>query len=454
MQNNIDYLIDIVKKGGTVKTGVDIYNNTGVLLLEKDIKVDNIRILETIKKNGVSNIDINPDQAGGLWDENGNLISIPENTEADDKHENHLTSNLDNRINEINEIKQEALRKYNGAKKNIIKVLTDIRTSGGQFDFNEVEHTVAELFNFITSNENAFAYLTKEIFSYDDYLYNHSINVCTIGIAVLNQFNKNFGAAIGRFLSGFSGETLDQSQINPQESNFMYYLPDELQDIASGFFLHDVGKVLIPDEILNKKGRLTEDEFSIVKKHSFEKGIEILDRNKMHNAFIKNITKYHHSAIFTDETNCYPNDKPPAEIPLYVKICKLTDIYDAMTSKRSYKDAFNPIGVVTEIFHKYAKEDPMLKFILHSFVKVVGIYPPGSVVYLQNGQMAYIIDGKGPIVIPFTDTSGNTIIKRQTPVDIGAIKENKSQLQIERRRPLISPIDVHDLLPEFLKKGL
>ena len=63
----------------------------------------------------------------------------------------------------------------------------------------------------------------------------------------------------------------------------------------------------------------------------------------------------------------------------------------------------NPIRVVTRLFRTYAQKDPLLQFILHAFVNAVGLHPPGSVVYLTNQQMAYVLDSKGPIVLPFTD---------------------------------------------------
>ncbi len=451
---NIDYLISIVDKGGGVKTGIDIFNERGVLLLEKDVIVSDVRILLNIKNNGVHDIPINPDNAGGLWDQNGNQIILKPVTDDSDSEKSYSETDIEKKINEITQLRHAASIKYRKAKGNIKKIIGDIRSSGGQFDFDLVENTVTDLLQFLAKNDNAFSYLTKEIFSFDDYLYNHSINVCTIGVAVLNKFNENFGAAINKFFTEFLFKTFENDIDDAQVQPFFYYLPDELEDMACGFFLHDVGKVLIPDEILNKDSALTSDEYAIVKTHSFEKGIEILERNKLHNAFIKNIAKYHHCALFKDEQNCYPYDKPPFEIPLYVKICKLVDIYDAMTSKRIYKEAINPISVVTEIFRKYAGKDPMLRFILHSFVKVVGIHPPGSIVFLQNGQMAYVIDSHGPLVIPFTDTNGSTIAARQEPIDIGSIYEKRNSFQIDRRKPLISPIDVYDSLPSFIKENV
>ena len=67
----------------------------------------------------------------------------------------------------------------------------------------------------------------------------------------------------------------------PSTISYIQYQPEDLNDIAIGFFLHDVGKVLIPDHILNKAGKLTDEEFEIIKTHTFEKGMSIIEKNKL-----------------------------------------------------------------------------------------------------------------------------------------------------------------------------
>jgi HD-GYP domain-containing protein (c-di-GMP phosphodiesterase class II) len=426
---NIDTLIQIVKKGGKVKTGVDVYSKIGVLLLDKDVLVDNEKPLEVIKQCGLIDIPIDPNAAGGLWDDSGKQIKF----EAGEKEENRdlLPRNakeLENRVKKISDLKNEASRKYQKAKENIRKVISDIRKTGGKFDYETVETTVTDIMGFITVNDNAFSFLTKEILSYDDYLYHHSINVCTIGTAILKKFNELFGSETKRI-----------------SRNKMF-------QISIGFFLHDVGKVLIPDQILNKPGRLTPEEFAIVKTHSYEKGITILDKNIIHSTAIRDIVKYHHGAIQTDEPNCYPDVSAPEDLPIYVKICKLADIYDAMTSKRCYKDAFNPVGVVTEIVRKYTEKDRILRCLLHSFIKSIGVYPAGSVVQLRNGQLGYVLDSEGPLVVPFTDSQQTPISGVPAPIDMADEEVKNTELTIDMTKPLLSPIDTFHLLPDHLKQ--
>ena len=142
------------------------------------------------------------------------------------------------------------------------------------------------------------------------------------------------------------------------------------------------------------------------------------------------------------------------EVPAYAKVCKLADIYDAMTSKRSYKDAVNPVEVVSDIFHKYAKKDLVLQYILHSFVKSVGIYPPGSIVALTNGQLAYILDSAGPVLLPVTDVHGEMLKTKPDIINLAAEAAGEAALKVDRRKRPISPVEAFKVLPEYLKKAI
>jgi HD-GYP domain-containing protein (c-di-GMP phosphodiesterase class II) len=451
---HIDQLIEVVEGGGRVKTGIDVYNDHGVLLLERDVLVTEAKPLYVIKQNGVRSIPISPKHAGGLWDKEGHSLPVV-NEKAqpldDSLEQDPLSpdSDLVHRLTEINRIKEEAAEKYRFAKKNIKKVIADLKNTGGEFEYEEVESTVSNLLEFLTANESAFSYLTKEIFSYDEYLYNHAINVCAVGTAILRKFNQHFSNAIEQHVLR---DLTQKTEPHPDTSQrYSYYTSDEIRDISIGFFMHDLGKVLIPDEILNKKGRLTSQEFEIVKTHAHEKGEEILSKNNITNPFITNTVRFHHSPLYGDEKNCYPDLLSPQQIPLYVKICKLADIYDAMTSKRCYKEALNPVGVVTDIFRKFADKNRILQFLLHSFVKVVGIYPPGSIVHLMNGQMGYVIDSQGPIILPFEIDQKESFSGEATPVDLSYHGDLESAFSINRREPLLSPAEAYNWLPDHLK---
>lgn len=456
----IDQLIQHVQEGGSIRTGIDIFNRQGQLLLEKDVLVSDARVLLKVKRLGVEWVPIVSSNSGGLWDKNGkqvvtkppaaSVVAKPPTSSVPRPVAQAQMSEVDRKIDEIFELKKNAAQKYERAKDCVKQTLLSIQETGGRFDYEPIAETVTGLVDFIVNNENAFAYLTREIFSYDDYLYNHSINVCTIGTVIMKKFNENFSTAVNAFLNNAAGNGLGETK--PEKRTFTYFLPAELHDISVGFFMHDLGKVLIDRSIMNKPGKLTELEFETIKLHSTEKGLELLKKNSLTNPYLANISLYHHARLFQDEPRCYPVETDPEMIPPYVKVCKLADIYDAMTSKRCYKDALNPVGVVTDIFHKYAEKDPLLQYILHSFVKSVGIYPPGSIVSLTNGQLAYVLDSQGPVLLPVTNQQGETL--KSKPEVMVLDRGQNQELKIDRKKPPITPVEAYKILPEYLRKTL
>lgn len=482
---SIDNLIAIVANGGKVKTGIDVYNSKGVLLLEKDILISSTKALEIIKAEGLRTLPLNHDNYGGIWDGDGNYLKIdgdgvtlypgkevlskrsgsstagtPASKVESSKNE-LLSSNrralspsgeLEKRLKAIDELKKAAAEKYDLAKQSVKKAFAEIQKSGGEFDYGGVENHVSELVSFLTITENPFAYLTKEILTFDNFLYSHSVNVCAIGTAVLNRFNTSFSTMVNKHIDApaSSGEDLLVSSGVMPSGSYTCYLKDDIMDISTGLFLHDIGKILIPDGVLNKKAKLTVMEFEMIKKHSYGLGVKILEKNGLRNTVVRNIVTLHHAALFDGENGCYPEEVPPNEIPLSVRICKLADMYDAMTSRRCYREAFNPINVVTDIFRKYAKKDKMLQFILHAFVKSIGIYPTGSVIYLKNGQLAYVLESMGPLVIPFTDSQGNTLPASTSPLDLAG-GDIPDDLNADSSRSIKTLLEVYGLLPAWLK---
>jgi response regulator RpfG family c-di-GMP phosphodiesterase len=362
-------------------------------------------------------------------------------------------SDIAKKINRIQAQKEEANRIYKNASENIRNSVTDIKRNNGQFDVQTIQETVTRLYNFTIKNEVATNYLTRTIPSYEDYLYIRSVNTCAIGTAILNRYNDRIGEIVNNYLANTSFDAFKDNTKDPFGSFFNYF-PEDIKDMALGFLLHDIGNAFIPAELLNKTGSLTKPEFDIVKTHSYEKGVEILEKNGISNPYFKNSVKYHHSALFIGEKNCYPDDKAPPELPPYVKICKLADIYDAMTSRRAYKEASNPISVVTKIFSAFSNKEPMLQFILHSFLKIVGTYPAGSVLYLQNGQMCYVLTSEGPIVLPVTDTQGNPLKTMPDPIDLADDSFAETGIQIDRQKPVKTPTDVFDALPAYLRETI
>ena len=127
--------------------------------------------------------------------------------------------------------------------------------------------------------------------------------MCTIGTAIVNRFNTHFSGVVDDLLKGNSSDIFNpfEKESNRKQSSYICYYNEDLNDISLGFFLHDIGKILVADEVLNKKGKLTDKEFIEVQKHSYEYGAKIIDKNKLENSVIKNIIKYHHAPLYAGE---------------------------------------------------------------------------------------------------------------------------------------------------------
>ncbi len=122
-----------------------------------------------------------------------------------------------------------------------------------------------------------------------------------------------------------------------------YITPEYIEDIYNSAILHDIGKVGVPDAILLKPGRLTAEEFEIIKKHSTLGGNALRDveariEGQTFLTLSKEIAYHHHEKW---DGSGYPNGLKGLEIPLSARIVALADVYDALTTRRSYKDAFS-----------------------------------------------------------------------------------------------------------------
>ncbi|MBO5304000.1 MAG: HD-GYP domain-containing protein [Lachnospiraceae bacterium] len=159
----------------------------------------------------------------------------------------------------------------------------------------------------------------------------------------------------------------------------------EIYDLGISGLLHDIGKTKIPNEILNKNGRLTDAEFDIMKQHALF-GYRILqEKNEVSNAIRLGVLQ-HHEKI---NGNGYPLGVPQEKIVLFARIISLADIYDALVTERSYKQAFSPRDAVEMIM---AMTDELDIQVMRSFLNSVILYPVGSVVKLSNGEKATVVE--------------------------------------------------------------
>lgn len=181
----------------------------------------------------------------------------------------------------------------------------------------------------------------------------HSIAVCALMAALARQLN------------------LEQEQI--------------IQASLAGL-LHDIGKARIPQKILDKPGELTEEEFRMMKSHP-EMGYNILAESPGIGQIPQDVCLHHHEKI---DGSGYPHRLTDSKISLFAKMAAVCDVYDAITSARPYKEGWDP----AEALRKMAEwgYGHFEERIFQAFVKVMGVYPIGSLVRLESGRLAVVAE--------------------------------------------------------------
>lgn len=244
---------------------------------------------------------------------------------------------------------------------------------------NEVSKT---LVNDVLAAPDAIMNL-MDIKSFDDYTFTHNINVATISL--------------------FIGEALGLSH-------------DDLNDLGTGCLLHDVGKINIPIEILNKNGKLTNDEFMQMQSHP-QKGYEILQRSRNISERARRISLEHHEKF--DGTG-YPHKLSGEAITLYGRICAVADVYDALTTDRPYRVAMQPYDAMKILVAGIDKHfDPV---VLNTFIRKFSIYPAGSLVKLNDGSIALVLRNNPkavirPVIKILTNSRGRHL-KERVEIDL------------------------------------
>jgi putative nucleotidyltransferase with HDIG domain len=192
------------------------------------------------------------------------------------------------------------------------------------------KHTIYDITEFVLNDADALKNLIS-LTTFNYTICNHSVNV-------------------GIFSIGLTKELIS----NVQDYNF--------EDIAAGFFLHDIGKTTISHDILNKKNPLTKADWAIIRKHPIE-GVRILEKLNEQTDEISNIIYQHHERC---NGGGYPRGLKSNQIDIFSKICSIADTFDGLTSFRPYrkeKSTFNALKIMKNEMFKYFEPKFFAKFI-------------------------------------------------------------------------------------------
>ena len=239
---------------------------------------------------------------------------------------------------------------YNKSQRLVDDLFNDIR-SKGTLNVPAVKEAVDEITDSVLRNPDAFM-LLRQLKAKDTYSYSHAIDSC----ALAASFCRHLG-----------------------------FPKDELKDVAMGTLLLDVGKLKIPEEILDKQDRLTEEEFRLMQRHvTF--GVEMLTASGRISKTTIEMVATHHERL---NGKGYPQKLKGEMIPVAGRIAAIIDCYDAMTSERPYKKPVSAHDAIRELY-KWRGTD-FQEELVEQFIQCLGIYPTGTLVELNSGQVAIVL---------------------------------------------------------------
>lgn len=243
--------------------------------------------------------------------------------------------------------------------------------SGGKVNLGQTQKMVNTIIDELLSNPMVMVQLT-DIRTYDSEIFGHSVSVGILSIMIATLLGYN------------------QLQV---------------RDLGVGSILHDIGKVKIDPRILNKPDKLTPEEFAEVKKHAWT-GFEILRNQEDFNLLSAHIALQHHERY---DGSGYPRGLKEQLIQQYARITAIADVYDAMTSDRIYRPAYTSLEAVQSLLEGAGTlYDPD---IVNVFIKQIAVYPVGSIVVLNTGEVGLVVDTplgapEQPIVKVIFDSEG------------------------------------------------
>ncbi len=347
-----------------------ILEQKGALKVKSQGRVTSDDVITALKKRGVKTLAIDTDKAFKVEERESSSAAetCPTPTSTDSVKSKKVS--LENEL-----VRAEKLHKQGKA---IQKLLLASVQKEMPFDASIPKAFSSKLVASVDRNPDALLCLTK-IREKDDYLLEHSLNVAIL-------------------LANFA--------------NYLGMSEDEVQDLSYAGFLHDLGKIKIPDEILHKPGRLTDSEMEVMKGH-VKHGVDYLKSTEIAPPLIQAISEHHERL----DGLGYPAGTKGDDISQAGRMLAIADMYDALTADRVYKS-----GMSSQRAFSILMSDAPTRLdqsLVQQFIKCLGVYPVGSLVLLSNDRLAMVLEQKDspltPLVKVFYSVRNNHYL---TPKDI------------------------------------
>jgi putative nucleotidyltransferase with HDIG domain len=237
------------------------------------------------------------------------------------------------------------------SKQAVVALFQEARL-GRAVDAEQCLPLVDDIASSVWRNPGALVSLAR-LKTHDDYSYMHSVAVCALMISLARQLGM--GADEAR-VAGLAG------------------------------LVHDIGKAMMPLAVLNKPGKLTDAEFDVMKSHPV-RGHELLLEGRTAPAEALDVCLHHHEKM---DGSGYPHKLKGEQISLLAKMGAVCDVYDAITSNRPYKNGWDPAESIRQMASWAGGHFDEAVF--QAFVKSLGIYPVGSLVRMQSGRLAVVVE--------------------------------------------------------------
>ena len=308
---------------------------SGIPLLRRGVAISD-RYKHALSENGISSVWVDDELADGITP-----VTI-----VTDETRRKTAGAVGNALNEA----KDAMAKGKGLSDNALADLADM----------------AELITQEVQNTPDVALHLADMMGADQYLLQHVVDVTALGVLLARRCFQDHG------WTDFTG----RRRFDGTESR--------LQKIGLGLLLHDIGKLAIPKEVLDKPGKLNEEEWEIMRKHPVI-GCDMLGEDA--SFLVRAVVRHHHERL---DGKGYPDGLAGDRIHQFARISAVADVYDAVTSERVYKAAAPPIVGVDVIQQGSGTAfDPEVVAV---FNKVVMPYPPGYEVDLADGRSGVVVE--------------------------------------------------------------
>jgi len=322
----------------------NVFNERGTLLYSANTLIQTADQIESLRRQGVTSITID------LKKGSGSDLSVEKSSSEDAELPQHSAENAS-----LDLYTRESVWNANTIRQNAADAIKDVMKSvlsGRMFSIRSIADRVEEITESMTADSDLMLNLCR-LYAHSTDIYTHSVNVSVLMIGCASALN---------------------------------YSREKVLAAGIGGLLHDIGVTALPQDLFGRQGNCTRQEMELFKKHP-ALGLEIFSRQaKTYPEGVPEIIAQHHERLNGEG---YPMQLTGDRIRDLATLCAIADTYDTLTSRGSFGKIFQPQEALALIFQ--GAEEEYSRTIVEHFTKLLGIYPVGSFVKLDTGEMGVVV---------------------------------------------------------------